>query len=138
MAHRYCSDVLPANFTLRRHGSLLLCKAIVTGPRGAHDATLLLDTGSNYTVVTYEILEKVGCSAAMSRAHIRITTANGVVVAPRVRTQALTIFDHKMEGANVVAHDLPFSGPIDGLLGMDVLVALRARIDIGAATIEIE
>ena len=115
----------------------MLCKAIVAGPQGPHDATLLLDTGSNYTVVTYEILEKVGCSAAMSRAHIRITTANGVIVAPRVRTQALTIFDRKIADAEVVAHDLPFSGPIDGLLGMDVLVVLRARIDIGAAQVEL-
>lgn len=32
---------------------------------------------------------------------------------------------------------LPFSGPIDGLLGMDLLVALSARIDLSAAQIEI-
>jgi len=32
---------------------------------------------------------------------------------------------------------LPFTGPIDGLLGMDVLTVLAARIDIPAAQIEI-
>ena len=115
----------------------MLCKAIVAGPQGPHDATLLLDTGSNYTVVTYEILEKVGCSAATSHVHTRITTANGVIVAPRVRTQALAVFGRRIAGAEVIAHDLPFSGPIDGLLGMDILVALRARIDIGTAQIEL-
>ena len=38
----------------------------------------------------------------------------------------------------VIAHDLPFTGPIDGLLGMDVLTALQARIDIRTASIEID
>ena len=122
---------------MRRHGNLLLCKAVVAGPQGPHDATLLLDTGSNYTAITYEILERVGCSATMSRAHIRIITANGVIVAPRVQTNALTIFDREIVGAEVIAHDLPFSGPIDGLLGMDALVALRARIDVVGAQIEL-
>ncbi len=128
---------MAATFGLRRHGNLLLCKAIVAGPQGPHDATLLLDTGSNFTVVTYEILEKVGCSAATSKVHSRITTANGVIVAPRVRTQALSVFDRQIADAELVAHDLPFSGPIDGLLGMDVLVALRARIDVGMAQIDL-
>jgi hypothetical protein len=93
VAHRHCGDVLPAIFALRRYGNLLLCKAVVAGPRGPHDASLLLDTGSNHTVVACEILEKVGCSPATSRDHIRITTADGVLIAPRVRTQALTVFE---------------------------------------------
>jgi predicted aspartyl protease len=98
----------------------------------------LIDTGSNHTVVAAETLEAVGCSPAASRDHIRITTAAGVLIAPRVRTQALTVFQRQMAGAEVIAHDLPFSGPIDGLLGMDVLVTLQARIDITAAQIQIE
>ena len=110
----------------------------MTGPQGTRRLWLLLDTGSNYTVVSVEALEAVGCSPATSRDHIRITTADGVLIAPRVQAGALAVFERRLPGALVIAHNLPFTGPIDGLLGMDVLVALRARIDTGAATIEIE
>jgi predicted aspartyl protease len=97
----------------------------------------LIDTGSNHTVIAVEALEAVGCSPAASRDHIRIVTADGVLMAARVETQALTVFNRRLPGMLVVAHDLPFSGPIDGLLGMDVLVAVGARIDVAAAHIEL-
>ena len=121
---------------LIRHGRLLLCYASVEGPFGRHDGTLLVDTGSNYTVFSVEVLERIGCSPAASREHVRILTGSGVVVAPRVRAIALTIFDRRIDAADLIAHDLPFSGPIDGLLGMDVLTAVRAHIDIADAKIE--
>jgi predicted aspartyl protease len=116
---------------------LLLCNAEVAGPKGTRDVSLLVDTGSNYTVVPNELLEAIGCSPAASRDHVRIMTANGVVILPRVRVNVLTVFERRLDGAELIAHDLPFSGPIDGLLGMDMLTALGARIDIPAAQIEL-
>ena len=121
---------------LIRHGRLLLCYASVEGPFGTHDGTLLVDTGSNYTVVSVEVLERIGCSPAASREHVRILTGSGVLVAPRVQATALTIFSWRIDAAYLIAHDLPFSGPIDGLLGMDVLTALRTRLNIANAEIE--
>ena len=138
MANRRGGDVLFTPHKLIRHGQLLLCYASVDGPFGKHDGTLLVDTGSNYTVLSVEILERIGCSPAASREHILILTGSGVLVAPRVRAIALTIFNRRIDAADLIAHDLPFSGPIDGLLGMDVLSALRARIDVGKAEIEMD
>jgi predicted aspartyl protease len=114
-----------------------LCTSLVTGPHGTRDVSLLVDTGSNYTVVAMEILEAIGCSPGVSRDRVRITTADGVLIAPRVVIEELMAFGRRMAGAAVIAHDLPFTGPIDGLLGMDVLLTLQARIDIGGASIEI-
>lgn len=85
-----------------------------------------------------EILEAIGCSAAASRDRVRITTADGVLIAPRAPVSALTVFGRRIADAGVIAHDLPFTGPIDGLLGMDILTLLQARIDIGAAQMEID
>lgn len=128
---------MPQTFPLIRRGQLLLCNAEATGPAGAWRVSLLVDTGSNYTVVGMEGLEAIGCSPAASADHVRITTADGVLIAPRVRVNTLTLFDQRIPDAEVIAHDLPFSGPIDGLLGMDILVKLRAQIDIVAAQIEV-
>ena len=68
---------------------------------------------------------------------MRIMTANGVVILPRVKVDALTVFERRLDGTELIAHDLPFSGPIDGLLGIDMLTALSARIDIPAAQIQL-
>jgi len=111
--------------------------AVVAGRTGERDVSLLLDTGSNYTVVPVEVLEAIGCSPASSRDHVRITTADGMLIAPRVRCQAFTVFGHRIDAAELIAHDLPFSGPIDGLLGMDLLVPLNGRIDTAAVCIDI-
>jgi predicted aspartyl protease len=128
---------LPDTFPLIRYGQLLLGQAEIGGPQGTRRLWLLLDTGSNYTVVAVEALEAIGCSPATSKDHIRVTTADGVLIAPRIRTEALTVFERRLPGALIIAHDLPFTGPIDGLLGMDVLVALQARIDVAGARIDL-
>jgi len=90
-----------------------------------------------YTLLV-EILERIGCSPAASREYVRILTGSGVLVAPRVQATALTIFNRRLDAADLIAHNLPFSGPIDGLLGMDVLTALRARIDVVNAELEMD
>jgi hypothetical protein len=37
-----------------------------------------------------------------------------------------------------MAHTLPFGGPIDGLLGMDILLRLKTKISIAKGIIEVE
>ena len=58
-------------------------------------------------------------------------------LATLIYLRLLTVFGRRFDGAEVIGHDLPFSGPIDGLLGMDLLVALHAQIDIPAAQISV-
>jgi len=152
VAHRHIGDVLPQTFVLYDF-HLSAARLNIDDPRFVWDTrfggdldvvdyvsgrlSLLIDTGSNYTVAPVETLEAIGCSPAASQDHVRITTADGVLIAPRVRIQALTVFEQRIDLSGVIAHDLPFAGPIDGLLGIDALFALRARIDIPAGQIEV-
>jgi len=52
-------------------------------------------------------------------------------------TLLITTLGIKIDNFNVAAHTLPFSGPIDGLLGMDLLRKIKARIDLENSLIEI-
>ena len=128
---------MAAAFALKRYGTLLVCNALIEGPSGIHNIELLLDTGSSHSVAPVEVLEAIGCSPSTSADHVRITTANGLIVAPRVACESLTVFDRVLQSASVVAHDLPFAGPVQGLLGMDALLRLGARIDVANATIQL-
>jgi predicted aspartyl protease len=129
---------LAATFALKRYGSLLVCNALIEGPTGTHNVELLLDTGSSHSVAPVEVLEAIGCSPSTSPDRVRITTANDVIVVPRVVCNSLRVFDRVLSSTPVVGHDLPFAGPVQGLLGMDALMRLGARIDVVNATLGLD
>ncbi len=69
--------------------------------------------------------------------HQRIVTGSGFIIAPVVKLNWFSTFGIRMENFEVVAHTIPFSGPIDGLLGMDFLRKNKARVDIGDGIVEL-
>jgi len=129
---------LPRSYTLIRSGSLLLARAAVTGPAGTKVINLLVDTGSTYTILPVEVVESIGISPAESEEHERIATGSGYIIAPKVRARSLSTLGKEFRRIAVIAHTLPFGGPIDGLLGMDILSRLKATISVAKGTIEVE
>lgn len=124
-------------YKLSNSGNLLITKAAITGPDGIKILSLLVDTGSSYTIIPVEALESCGCSPVEAKKHLRIVTGSGFIVAPVVQLKWFGAFGAKIDNFNVVAHTLPFSGPIDGLLGMDFLRKIKARINTEDSLIEI-
>jgi len=124
-------------YLLERVGSLLLTKAAVSGPAGVKVVRLLVDTGSVYTILPVEVLESVDCSPAASTAHVRLITGSGYLIAPKVQVSWFQCLGQKVEQMAVVAHTLPFGSLVDGLLGMDFLRPLSAKLLIAEGAIEI-
>ena len=124
-------------YPLLQAGNLYFTKTAVKGPHGVSVLKLLVDTGSTYTILPIEVLETLGCSPAVSRKHVRITTGSGYVLAPMVTVDWLQALGKKRQEFQVLAHTLPPAGPIDGLLGMDFLVRIKAKLDLAAGTAEI-
>jgi aspartyl protease family protein len=120
-----------------RSGNLLITKAAISGPSGTTVLRLLIDTGSSYTVIPVEALEAIGCSPAAALERVRIITGSGTVIVPLVRVPQLQALGERRLGWRVAAHTLPLGLPIDGLLGMDFLCAVKARIDLDDGSIEI-
>jgi len=129
---------LPQTYPLTRRGNLLIARAAVTGPAGTKVVNLLVDTGSTYTILPVEVLESIGLSPAQSAAHERIATGSGYIIAPKLGVRTFNTLGRKFRHLPVIAHTLPFGGPIDGLLGMDVLSRLKARIVVDDGSIEVE
>lgn len=125
------------SYRLSRIGDLYFTRAAVKGPQGVSVLRLLVDTGSTYTILPVEILEALGCDPTASRVHERIITASGYVLAPRVAVTWFQALGKKRRNIHVVAHTLPPAGPIDGLLGMDFLTCIKARIDLGSGVVEV-
>lgn len=124
-------------YRLSRIGNLYLTRAAVKGPLGVSVLRLLVDTGSTYTILPVEVLEALGCDPTLSKARVRITTASGYLLAPQVTVGWFQALGKEQGDFRVVAHTLPPAGPIDGLLGMDFLVPMRAKIDLAGGVVEV-
>jgi aspartyl protease family protein len=129
---------LPRSYTLTRTGNLFLTRAAVIGPAGTIVINLLVDTGSTYTILPVEVLESIGLSPAESKEHERIATGSGYIIAPKIRVTGLSTLGREFRRFSVIAHTLPFGGPVDGLLGKDILCRLKAKIATAKGTIEVE
>lgn len=127
---------MPETYPLTRVGNLLVTRAAVSGPEGTKVINLLVDTGSTYTILPVEVLESVGLSPTQSKQHERIATGSGYIMAPKVTIQKLDTLGRQFRRVATIAHTLPFGGTIDGLLGMDLLCRMKAKISPADGTIE--
>jgi predicted aspartyl protease len=124
------------HFRPAQHGQLLVVRAAVGDGCGtAVVLRLLVDTGSSHTVLPVEVVEAVGCDTHHALDHVRIVSAQGVIVAPRVRAPWRQCLGEKVDGFPVGAHTLPSGTTVDGLLGMDFLGFRRAVINVEKRTI---
>lgn len=124
-------------YPLERVGNLLVTKAAVSGSAGVKVVRLLVDTGSIHTILPVEVLESVGCSPAVSTDHVRLITGSGYLIAPTVRLLWFQCLGRKQTDMLVVGHTLPFGSLVDGLLGMDFLRPLNARLLMTEGIIEL-
>lgn len=108
---------------------LVVIRAEIWGPKRIDVVRLALDTGASGTLVSPAILVSMGYDPAASPSRIQVTTANGVAFAPRLNVEKIFAMDAERQDFPVVAHTLPVSAGVDGLLGLDFLRGLCLTID---------
>ena len=110
----------------------ILVNAEVVGPLGGSMLTLVLDTGATTSLINLSALLPLGFDPDESVRRISVTTGSKVEVVPLVVLTRLTAFQKHRIGFPVIAHDLPASSAIDGLLGLDFLRDQVLTIDFRA------
>ena len=89
------------------------------GPSGETWTRLALDTGASSTVISKEILVVIGYDPDALPKTAQFTTGSGVESAARVTVDKVEAFGQERLNFSVIAHTLPPSAAIDGLLGLD-------------------
>jgi predicted aspartyl protease len=125
------------HYRLEKHWQLLFTRCAVKGNQGIITLRVLVDTGSTYTIMPIEALEAIGYNPVGSKNKVRITTASGYVVAPKIKVDSLNIFGKEIKSRAIVCYTLPEGIYADGIVGMDLLTELRAVIDIKNSSIQI-
>ena len=108
---------------------LVVVQAEVFGPSGSIVLRLALDTGATGTMVNVAPLTAVGYDPSLAPDRVQVTTGSGVEFAPRVAVVRMRVLGQERRDFPVLAHTLPPSASVDGLLGLDFLRGQVVSID---------
>jgi predicted aspartyl protease len=116
---------------------LIVVQAEVFGPSGSIVLRLALDTGATGTMMNVAPLAAVGYDPSLAPDRVQVTTGSGVEFAPRISVARISALGQERGDFPVLAHTLPPSTSVDGLLGLDFLRGQALSIDFRRGTISL-
>ena len=90
---------------------------------------LALDTGATTTLVSQHILGLLGYDPDAATQRQPISMGNGITFAPYVSVVRIAALGQERRDFSVIAHTLPSTSSVDGVLGLDFLRNQRLLID---------
>lgn len=108
---------------------LIIVRAELWGPNGSVVLQLALDTGATWTVVNVGMLVALGYDPALAPDRVQVTTASGIEFAPCLLLDQVAALGQKRSEFSVLAHTLPPSAGVDGLLGLDFFRGRTLTVD---------
>jgi predicted aspartyl protease len=120
------------------HGGLIVIFTEVFGPSGSVVARLALDTGATGTTINQALLVAIGYDPAVAEDRIEVTTGSGLEYVPRFPVDRLVALGRQRDSFPVLAHTLPPSASVDGLLGLDFFRPYKLTIDFPSGKITLK
>ncbi len=116
------------SYRLHRLASgLLSTRCAIHGPSSVAGVQLVIDTGAIYTVVHPSFVERIGASAT---GEVRVRTLERTLRLPMFTVDRLSVFGATFNQYRVLAYSpAAFASGIDGVLSIDILRSLNARLD---------
>jgi len=125
------------SFTFNYHQGLIIIQAELTGPLGNTILRLALDTGATTSLVNTGILVAIGYDPALAPAHVKVTTGSCVEFVPRITLSKILALGQTRTKFPILAHTLPPSSGIDGILGLDFFRGQKLSIDFRNGNIDL-
>ena len=117
---------------------LIVVRAELHGPSADIGLNLALDTGASQAMVNVIPLTLAGYLPGGATEHVEITTGSGVAYAPPVPVLRVSALGQEKAEFPVLAHTLPPSAGIDGLLGLDFMQDRILRVDFRQSSISLQ
>lgn len=108
---------------------LILTHVELYGPTGSILLRLALDTGATSTMINVAPLTVIGYEPSLASKRIQVTTGSGVEYPPLIIISRIKALDHERYDFALLAHTLPSSAYIDGVLGLDFLRGKILNVD---------
>ena len=114
---------------------LIVVETRLHGPAGERLVRLALDTGATTTAINQVALVVIGCDPEASKDRVEVTTGSSVVFVPRLAVPKIEALGQERAAFPVVAHTLPPSASVDGVLGLDFMRGQCLTVDFRAGTV---
>jgi len=125
------------SYSFNPQQGLVIVQTELFGPTGSIVLSLALDTGATGTMVNVAPLAAIGYDPSLAPGRVQVTTGSGVEYAPRISISQIRALGQGRSDFPVLAHTLPPSASIDGLLGLDFLRGGVVRIDFREGTVSL-
>jgi aspartyl protease family protein len=125
------------SFPFNPNDDLIRVDAVVEGLGGPADVVLPLDTAAVDSVISDAYLVAIGYDPTQAPEQVQAIAATGMVSVPRLPVMRLSALGQDRVDFPVLAHTLPPSAVVDGLLGLDFLRGKTLKIDFQAGLIDL-
>ncbi len=121
----------------RSDKGLIILIAQLHGPKGSIPARLALDTGATSTVINQAPLVYVGYDPSVAAERTQVTMGGSVEYSAILHIDRLEAPGETRESLRIVAHTLPPSASMEGVLGLDFFRDRRLIIDFTIGTFDL-
>lgn len=101
-------------------------------------AKLVVDTGASYTMISSATAKDLSIDAGQSQRTAPFQTANGVIQAPIVSLESITVGGIEVKNLTAAVHDIQVDPRVSGLLGLNFLSNFRMDIDTQTGVLHLE
>jgi clan AA aspartic protease (TIGR02281 family) len=124
-----------ASIPFEKHGQVVIVEATLNKRASAK---FVVDTGASYTMISSAVAKELAIDIEQNRRTAPFQTANGVIQAPLVNLDSITVAGMEIRNLTAAVHDVLADPKVAGLLGLNFLSNFRMDIDTQRGVLHLE
>jgi clan AA aspartic protease (TIGR02281 family) len=120
------SSLTKASVPFEKQGQVVIVEATLNKKTAAK---FIVDTGASYTMISSATAKELSIDAGQNNQTVPFQTANGLIQAPLISLQSITVGGMEINNLTAAVHDVVPDGKVSGLLGLNFLSNFRMDID---------
>jgi clan AA aspartic protease (TIGR02281 family) len=124
-----------ASIPFEKQGQVVIVEATLNKKTAAK---FVVDTGASYTMISSAVAKELDIDTEQNRRTAPFQTANGVIQAPLVSLESITVGGMEIRNLTAAVHDVLADSRVAGLLGLNFLSNFRMDIDTQKGVLHLE
>jgi clan AA aspartic protease (TIGR02281 family) len=124
-----------ASIPFEKQGQVVVVEATLNKKTAAR---FVVDTGASYTMISSAVAKELDIDTEQNRRTAPFQTANGIIQAPLVSLESITVGGMEIRNLTAAVHDAVSDARIAGLLGLNFLSNFRMDIDTQKGVLHLE
>ena len=124
-----------ASIPFEKQGQVVIVEATLNKKTAAR---FVVDTGASYTMISSAVAKELDIDTEQNRRTAPFQTANGIIQAPLVSLDSITVGGMEIRNLTAAVHDVLADSRVAGLLGLNFLSNFRMDIDTQKGVLHLE